>query len=126
MVGSMVNGRGSRTGPRLSADAWEQAAFELMAQDGLETVSVEPLARALNVTKGSFYWHFENRDALVAAALRRWRRQSIDDVIEELNRIADPRARLRALVGRAIREPHHGRLELTIAGHSREPLVAAA
>src|SRR3546814_18257468 len=43
---------------RLSAEDWAQAALDLIAEHGVAAVAVEPLARRLGVTKGSFYWHF--------------------------------------------------------------------
>jgi len=55
---------------RLSADDWEQAALDLIATQGVNAVAVEPLARQLGVTKGSFYWHFPTREALLAAVYR--------------------------------------------------------
>ena len=57
---------------RLTADDWAQAALDLIAEQGVAAVAVEPLARRLRVTKGSFYWHFPSRDALLQAALERW------------------------------------------------------
>ena len=53
----------------LTAERWAEAALDAMAQGGLNAVAVEPIARQLGVTKGSFYWHFTNRGSLVAAAL---------------------------------------------------------
>jgi len=58
--------------PRLSRESWLDAALALLATGGSEAVKVEPLARRLRVTKGSFYWHFRDRRELLAAALRRW------------------------------------------------------
>src|SRR3546814_418052 len=57
---------------RLSAEDWAQAALDLIAENGVAAVAVEPLARRLGVTKGSFYWHFPPRDAVLWAALVRW------------------------------------------------------
>ena len=45
----------------LTAEDWARAALEAIAEDGVTAVAVEPLARSLGVTKGSFYWHFANR-----------------------------------------------------------------
>lgn len=60
------------TSPRLSRESWIDAALALLAKGGSEAVRVEPMARRLRVTKGSFYWHFRDRRELLAAALRRW------------------------------------------------------
>ena len=82
---------------RLSADDWAQAALDQMAEQGVAAVAVEPLARRLGVTKGSFYWHFPSREALLVAALERWEKVEQETVFGQLEAIADPARRLRAL-----------------------------
>ena len=82
---------------RLSADDWAQAALDLIAEQGVAAVAVEPLARRLGVTNGSFYWHFPSRDALLQAALERWESVEQEAVFCALERVPDPRDRLRAL-----------------------------
>ena len=57
---------------RLDAAAWVAAAFDALADGGIDAVRVEPLAKALDVTKGSFYWHFADRRALLDAMLDAW------------------------------------------------------
>jgi len=89
---------------RLSAADWEQAALDLIAAQGVSAVAVEPLARQLGVTKGSFYWHFPTREALLMAALERWEKQDIDDLLNQVEPIADARARLCELFRRTGRE----------------------
>jgi AcrR family transcriptional regulator len=88
--------RAERNG-RLSADDWAQAALDLIAEQGVAAVAVEPLARRLGVTKGSFYWHFPSRDALLQAALERWEKVEQETVFGSLEAVPDPRERLRAL-----------------------------
>jgi len=83
---------GERT--RLSTDAWIDAALDTIAEQGVAAVAVEPLARALGVTKGSFYWHFVSRDALIEAALKRWEGEDAEGLMREVDRLADPRDRL--------------------------------
>ena len=59
---------------------------------------IEPLAQALGVTKGGFYWHFADRRALLEEMLDTWERTSIDEVIERVEAEGgDARARLRRL-----------------------------
>lgn len=82
---------------RLSAEDWAQAALDLVAEQGVAAVAVEPLARRLGVTKGSFYWHFPSRDALLQAALERWEVIEQESVFGSLEAVPDPRARLREL-----------------------------
>lgn len=86
---------------RLSAADWELAALEALAESGLASIAIEALARRLGVTKGSFYWHFANRQALLAAALQRWEKMDQEQVLQPLHKVADPRGRLRALFRRA-------------------------
>jgi AcrR family transcriptional regulator len=88
---------------RLSAADWEAGALELIAEQGVAALAVEPLARKLNVTKGSFYWHFATREALLRAALQRWETH-VDEGLEQIETIADPRERLRELFRRTGRE----------------------
>lgn len=89
---------------RLSANDWAQAALDLIAEEGVHAVAVEPLARRLGVTKGSFYWHFPSRDALLRAALERWEQVELDEVFARLEAVADPRERMRELFLRVAHE----------------------
>ena len=82
---------------RLSAEDWAREALDQIAEQGVASVAVEPLARRLGVTKGSFYWHFPSRDALLQAALSRWETIEQEEVFGKLEKVADPRERLRAL-----------------------------
>jgi AcrR family transcriptional regulator len=78
----------------LQAEDWVRAAYSAMTEGGIEAVAVEPLARKLGVTKGSFYWHFEDRKALLEATLERWERESTEAVISATRSISDPLERL--------------------------------
>jgi len=82
---------------RLSAEDWALAALDVIAESGRAAVAVEPLAKRLGVTKGSFYWHFPSRDALLVAALERWEVMEQEAVFGKLEAVSDPRARLRDL-----------------------------
>ena len=55
-----------------SADDWVDAAYRRFNEGGLAAVRVEAVARDLGATKGSFYWHFTDRGALVDDVLTRW------------------------------------------------------
>jgi len=82
---------------RLSAEDWAREALDQIAEQGVASVAVEPLARRLGVTKGSFYWHFPSRDALLQAALSRWEKVEQEEIFGSLEKVSDPRERLRAL-----------------------------
>jgi AcrR family transcriptional regulator len=65
---------------------WILAGLALLAEGGIEAVRVEPLARRMQVTKGSFYWHFKNRDDLLDAILQKWIELETDGIIQEVER----------------------------------------
>lgn len=100
----------------LTVSAWAEAALEVIADTGVETVAVEPLARRLGVTKGSFYWHFANRQALIQAALEQWERRETDEVLARAAQEQDPRKRLARLFREADGSQRAGRLYLALAG----------
>lgn len=84
----------------LSRADWLRAARLALLRGGPEAVRVEPLARALHVTKGSFYWHFTGRAQLLEMLLREWEQE-----MPELLRRVKGRSRdeaLRLLVGRVV------------------------
>ena len=58
--------------PHLQRSDWIDAGMARLATDGFESVRVELLARDLRVSKGSFYWHFHDREQLLAVMLSRW------------------------------------------------------
>ena len=75
MLPSMAPARGA--GHRLSADDWIQAGFALLADTGPNTLRIDRLCGRLNVTKGSFYWHFTDIGSYRAALVDAWGR--LDD-----------------------------------------------
>ncbi len=85
-------------GPR-GAEAWLAAAWTALAREGVDGVRVERLAVRLGVTKGSFYWHFADRRALLDALLDDWERRATTAVIARVDgAAADPRERLHVLL----------------------------
>jgi AcrR family transcriptional regulator len=71
--------------PSLTAQDWVDAASEILGDGGIDAVRVEPLARRLKVTKGSFYWHFSNRSELLEAVLNGWRKRATSEIIQRIN-----------------------------------------
>jgi len=59
-------------GRNLDRNDWLRAARLALLKGGVEAVRVAKLARDLRVTKGSFYWHFKDRDELLELLLREW------------------------------------------------------
>lgn len=83
-----------------SRESWALAALQALSKHGVDAVAVEPVARQLGVTKGSFYWHFKNRAQLLDAALELWEQRGTSDVIAALNEVESPTERLRQLFQR--------------------------
>jgi AcrR family transcriptional regulator len=109
---------------RLTADDWAAAALDAISRGGLAAVAVEPLARELGVTKGSFYWHFGSRDDLVTAAIARW---------ERLHAAAVPSAgaldldtQLAAIVADAVAFATKRSVHAQLVHETADPRVAAA
>jgi AcrR family transcriptional regulator len=69
---------------RTPRSAWIDAGLRALADGGPDAVRIEALARMLGVTKGGFYWHFDNRHALLDDILDAWERVSVDEVIERI------------------------------------------
>ena len=109
---------------RLSAQDWELAALEMMAEEGVAAVAVESLARRLGVTKGSFYWHFSNRDKLLEAALKRWEENDTHNVISRVDAIENPKKRLRELFRLTSREMRSHKIYAALLKGSDHPVVA--
>ena len=81
---------------RTPRSRWIEEALRALADGGPDAVRIEPLAKSLGVTRGGFYWHFEDRGALLAEMLDTWERAATDKVIERVERKGgDARARLR-------------------------------
>jgi len=113
--------------PRLDKRAWIAAAFAELAAHGWDGVRVEPIAATLGVTKGSFYWHFADRDALVGAMFIRWAEGRVRAIRHETTEDHDPRALLYRLIDLYARGPHAQGLaiELAIRGLARADSRAA-
>lgn len=107
----------------LSRETWVRAATNLIAQEGVQAVAVEPLAQVLGVTKGSFYWHFKNRDELIRAALEAWEQDQSTDVVSRYSAIADPRRRLRVLLFAAFEDVENGKFFAALGVSSEDPRV---
>ncbi|GAA1657674.1 TetR/AcrR family transcriptional regulator [Actinoplanes couchii] len=71
---------------RTPRDRWIEAGLEALAAGGPDAVRVEALAKQLGVTKGGFYGFFADRNALLAAMLDTWERESTDEVLERVER----------------------------------------
>lgn len=73
--------KGNGKGWRGSEDLWIDAAYGLLVEKGVESVKVMAMAKALGLSRTSFYWHFADREALLDALIRRWRNGNTGNLI---------------------------------------------
>jgi AcrR family transcriptional regulator len=111
---------------RTPRSRWIDEGLRALAAGGPDAVRIEPLARALGVTRGGFYWHFDDRRALLEEILDAWERVSVDEVIERVEgEGGDARVRLRRLSAFAGSSDESLRTDLAIRDWARrEPAVA--
>lgn len=112
---------GERT--TLTPADWEQAALELIAEKGVSGLGVEPLARRLEITKGSFYWHFPGRDELLARALDRWENQDRQHLKLSLGANMPPAQRLAQFVWRTSQQTLTHSIYLALCAAPDDPCI---
>jgi AcrR family transcriptional regulator len=86
-VNTVVYGLVSQAGPmaeQLSAKDWLDQGLKTLAESGFTALKAEPLAKAIGVSRGSFYWHFADIGAFHAALLEHWRDVAAEQVIANL------------------------------------------
>jgi len=98
-----VSGAQSAASGRLTVDDWTERALALVMDEGVGAIKINRLCRELGVTKGSFYWHFADLDALLAAIAGRWAAETrqILSGLTELEGLP-PLERIRAMALRLI------------------------
>jgi AcrR family transcriptional regulator len=112
----MTNRR--HNGVRLNRRDWVDVGIEILSSKGADAVRVEALARRLNISKGSFYWHFKDRSDLLEAILEEWEaRQS--DWNTEGEGVSNPVERWARLF-ELLSQPSYARLETAISSWARQ------
>ncbi|NJR20898.1 MAG: TetR/AcrR family transcriptional regulator [Richelia sp. CSU_2_1] len=119
--------------PKLGRQDWVKAGLAVLAESGVAGVRVEPLAKLMKVTKGSFYWHFKDRNDLLDAILEEWVQLDTIGIIELVDRMdATPKTKLLRLFELDIEDDGvtpglaDGRIENAIrAWATNDPKVAA-
>ena len=83
---------------RTPRGAWVHAALQALAAGGPDAVRVEALAVSLGVSKGGFYWHFADRQALLEEMLDTWEKTGTEDIMARVqSQPGDVRAKLQKL-----------------------------
>ena len=111
---------------RTPPSSWIDEGLRALAAGGPDAVRVEPLARALGVSKGGFYWHFDDRRALLEAMLDAWEREGVDEVIDRVeSEPGDARAKLRRLFELASSSEDLLKIDLAVRDWSRREQAVA-
>ena len=106
---------------------WLRAGLEALRKGGVGAVRVERLAGEVGVTKGSFYWHFRDRGALLDALLEFWSREMTDAEFERIGRLRGGLAARLVALAEDVLEKGMGRYDPAIRAWARnERKVAAA
>ena len=114
--------------PSLTPEAWVEAATDVLVDQGIDHVRVDVLATQLQVTRGSFYWHFRDREDLLRRVLQAWSSRATARLTARLEMARnDPLLQLRDVIslpcrGRAAQKA--ARIELAIRAWARRDLMA--
>jgi AcrR family transcriptional regulator len=111
---------------RTPRSSWIEAGLRSLAAGGPDAVRIEPLAQALGVTRGGFYWHFDDRRALLEEILDSWERASVDEVIERVeSEGGDSRAKVRRLSSLAASSEEPLKIDLAVRDWARREQTVA-
>ena len=111
---------------RTPRTSWIEEGLRALAAGGPDAVRVETLAQSLGVSKGGFYWHFDDRRALLEEMLDTWERLLIDDVIKQVESEGDDaRAKVRRLFAVAASIGDLMKVELAVRDWARRDKMVA-
>jgi AcrR family transcriptional regulator len=113
---------------QLTPEAWVDAATQVLVDQGIDHVRVDVLAGQLNVTRGSFYWHFRDREDLLRRVLQAWRDRSTVQLTQRLQHAGtEPLAQLLDVISLPFRgraAARAARIELAIRAWARRDAMA--
>ena len=114
--------------PSLTPEDWIAAATQVLVDQGIDHVRVDTLAGQLGVTRGSFYWHFRDREDLLRRVLQAWAELSTLQLTRRLETSrSDPREQLRDVISLPFRgraAARAARIELAIRAWARRDEMA--
>lgn len=113
---------------QLTPKDWITAATELLIHRSVDAIRVDVLAKEIGVTRGSFYWHFADRDDLLKRVLLSWQEEQTEQIIARYRKQG---VEAEALIFELAELPFHGRaamkgssVELAIRGWARRDEMA--
>ena len=121
-------GAGEAARAPLTPDTWIEAATGVLVDQGIDHVRVDLLAQHLGVTRGSFYWHFKDREDLLRRVLQAWRETATENLTVRLESAnEDPMEQLRGVLSLPFRgraAARAARIELAIRAWARRDQMA--
>jgi AcrR family transcriptional regulator len=121
---------GKPPGKTARSETWIEAATEVLVDQGIDHVRVDVLAQQLGVTRGSFYWHFRDREDLLRRVLQAWRERATVLLTQRLETAGvDPQAQLLNVISLPFRgraAVRAARIELAIRAWARRDEMARA
>ncbi|AJC22907.1 TetR/AcrR family transcriptional regulator [Pandoraea pulmonicola] len=121
---------GEKTRVQFGPDDWIAAATRVLVNRSIDAVGVESLAKELGVTKGSFYWHFKDRNDLLRRMLTAWRDRATEQIIASFeSRKLPPRKLIQDLLdlpSREVMAHESASIELAIRAWGRRDEMARA
>lgn len=106
--------------PRFKKEEWLARALEALGKKGAGELTIESLARQLGVTKGSFYWHFKDRDDFFRQLIDYWDQKFTQTVIDEIaERDSPPQERLLELM-RLVQKKRLDRFEMPVRAWAQQ------
>lgn len=112
-------------GHRLTQTDWIMHGFEVLKHEGHEGLKADRMVKALNVSRGSFYWHFKSIDDFHAALLLAWRERITEATIADLRTFSGGEDQLVELIGRVIRTPQRLEAAMRAWGQVDAKITAA-
>ncbi|MCP4874397.1 MAG: TetR/AcrR family transcriptional regulator [Gammaproteobacteria bacterium] len=83
------NSESGKSRERGSEDLWLDEAYRVLVDSGVDAIKVLPLAKSLNLSRTSFYWHFDNRETLLEALIEKWKRCNTGNLIQRTEAYAE-------------------------------------
>ena len=118
----------SETGWRGSREGWLEAGYQALIENGVDAVKILPLAKRLKLSRTSFYWFFDDREALLAALLDGWALRTTKPLIDSTMGYAESRAEamLNVLACFLTEDSFDSRLEFAIRSWALQDEAVAA
>ncbi|WP_435140530.1 TetR/AcrR family transcriptional regulator [Pseudopelagicola sp. nBUS_19] len=114
---------------RLSPNLWITAGFAALLEQGPTALKAESLARKLNTTKGSFYWHFKDVPDFHRSMLEQWERWALTEISEVLDSNSEVVQKIRCLsqimTGKSSKDANISKLEPAIRAWSHDDCAVA-